>query len=135
MPWVRNPHSGGVTIPEAVKEPTTKRILAHAERKYRGKFTRLDIRFRGPLCYVVAYKDPDTRGAPWRITKETREQFIERLRNEPTHLVRLRYFGGDRWSVAFFTYSHERYEPCFFKSGEMFGTPEEGLDVGAGYLT
>lgn len=134
MPWVRDPHSGGVKIPEALKEPTKKRILAHAGKKYAGKFVRLDVRFKGALCYVDAYKEPETRGAVWKITGETREQFIERLRNEPTHLVRLRYFGDDRWSVAFFTYSNERYAPCFFKSGEMFGTPEEGLDVGAGYL-
>jgi hypothetical protein len=48
---------------------------------------------------------------------------------------RAAYFGPDRWSVAFFTYSHERYEPSFFASGEQVGTPEEGLDVGAVYLT
>ena len=38
------------------------------------------------------------------------------------------------WSIAFFTYSHQRYEPTLFASGEPFGTPEEGLDVGAVYL-
>ncbi|HEY3351715.1 MAG TPA: hypothetical protein VGQ83_00575 [Polyangia bacterium] len=32
------------------------------------------------------------------------------------------------------TYSHEKYEPTFFASGELVGTPEEGLDVGAVYL-
>jgi hypothetical protein len=64
--------------------------------------------------------------------RETREQFVERLRATPTRLCRLRYFGPDRWSVAFFTYSHERYEPTFFASGEQFGTPEERLDVGGG---
>ena len=37
--------------------------------------------------------------------------------------------------MAFFTYSHERYEPCFFPSGKQFGTPEEAFDVGAVYLT
>jgi hypothetical protein len=46
----------------------------------------------------------------------------------------LRYVGQDRWSVAFYTYSHNRYEPCVFDSGKMVGTPEEGLDVGAVYL-
>jgi len=47
----------------------------------------------------------------------------------------LRHFGPDRWSVAFFAYSHERYEATFFRAGEAFGTPEDGLDVGAVYLT
>jgi hypothetical protein len=60
---------------------------------------------------------------------------MERLRSTPTHLCRLRHFGPDRWSVAFFTYSNERYEPCFFQSGKPFGTPEEALDIGAVYLT
>ena len=51
------------------------------------------------------------------------------------HLCRLRYFAGhQRWSVAFYTYSHERYEPTMFPSGEPFGTPEEGFEVGAIYL-
>jgi hypothetical protein len=61
---------------------------------------------------------------------------MERLRNVPTHLCRLRYLGPYRtaWSVAFFTYSHERYEPTFFENGELEGTPEEGFEVGAVYL-
>jgi hypothetical protein len=60
---------------------------------------------------------------------------IERLRHTPTHLVRLRYFGADdRWSLAFYTYSNERYEPCVLRSGEFLGTPEEALDVGSSYL-
>jgi hypothetical protein len=50
------------------------------------------------------------------------------------HLCRLRYCGRAQWSVAFFAYSSERYEPCAFESGSFFGTPEEGLDVGAVYL-
>ena len=69
------------------------------------------------------------------ITGETKEQYLDRLRTTPTHLCRLPHFGADRWSVAFYTYSHERYEPTFFGSGEDTGTPEEGLDIGAVYLT
>ena len=50
------------------------------------------------------------------------------------HLCRLRFFKVDEWSLAFFTYSHERYEPHYFDNGTFFGTPEEGLAVGAVYL-
>jgi hypothetical protein len=135
MPWVYDPHSGGVKIPESLKEQTRARILAHAEKHYAGKLTRLDIRFKGALCYIDAYTEPDARGTPWKITGETREQFSERLRSTPTHLCRLRHRGQDRWSVAFYKYSDERYEPSFFASGEQIGTPEEGFDVGAVYLT
>ena len=31
-------------------------------------------------------------------------------------------------------YSHEMYEPTMFDSGQFFGTPEEGFDVGGVYL-
>jgi len=134
-PWVLDPHSGGVKIPETLKEQTKRRILAHAEKHYAGRYTRLDVRFRGSHCYIDAFIEPETRRSPWKATGETREQFLERLRSHPTHLCRLRHLGKDRWSVAFYTYSHERYEPCFFQSGEMIGTPEEGLDVGAVYLS
>jgi len=117
--WIIDAHSGGEKIAESLKVETRQRILDHAEKLY----------------YIDAYIEPDARGSPWKVTKETREQFLERLRTAPTHLCRLRHFGPDRWSVAFFTYSHERYEPTFFQSGEAFGTPEEGLDVGGVYLT
>ena len=66
---------------------------------------------------------------------ETREQYLERLRESPVHLCRLRFFGDeDRWTMAFYTYSHEAHEPCFFGSGDDHGAPEEALDVAAVYL-
>ena len=136
MPWVQDPHSGGVKIPKAVQERTRQRILLYAEQKYRGRYTRLDIRFRGPLCYIDAYREPDvTRGWPPEGGPETREEVAERLRSTPTHLCRLRYFGDEeRWSLAFYTYSNEQYTPCVFHNGSFHGTPEEALDVGATYL-
>ena len=133
--WVRDVHSGGVKIPESIKLATKARILAHAAKQYAGRYTRLDVRFKGALCYIDAYAEPDATATTWKITGETKEQYLDRLRNTPTHLCRLRHFGPDRWSVAFYTYSHERYEPTFFGSGEDTGTPEEGLDIGAVYLT
>jgi len=54
----------------------------------------------------------------YELEVEAREQYFERLRNSPLHLCRLRHFGPDRWSLAFYTYSQERYEPAFFGSGE-----------------
>jgi hypothetical protein len=133
--WVRDPHSGGVKIPETLKRATKARILAHAAKHYAGRYTRLDVRFKGALCYIDAYREPDASGTTWKITGETKEQYLDRLRSTPLHLCRLRHRGQDRWSVAFYTYSHERYEPTFFASGEDIGTPEAGLDVGAVYLT
>jgi hypothetical protein len=136
MPWVYSPHSGGKKIPKPVEERTRKRILQHAEKRYAGRYRTIEVRVRGQFCYIDAYTEPtlgeDFPPPGW---DETREEALERMRNTPTHLCRLRYHGDEnRWSLAFFTYSHEKYEPCVFHSGEHRGTPEEALDVGAVYL-
>ncbi len=54
--WVNDPHSGGVKIPEKVKQRTKQRILAYAEQHYAGKYIRIDVRFKGHFCYIDAYK-------------------------------------------------------------------------------
>ena len=135
-PWVYDPHSGGVKIPPNVQERAKRRILDSAQAHYAGKYSRLDIRFRKQFCYIDAYTEPEvTPDFPPPHFAETREQYVEGLRNTPIHLCRLRYFGNeDRWSMAFYTYSHETYEPCFFKNGTFHGTPEEAFETGAVYL-
>src|ERR1700683_48668 len=48
------------------------------------------------------------------------------------HLCRLRYFRNEEaWSMAFYTYSHEKYEPSMFSNGTFHGTPEEGFEMAA----
>jgi hypothetical protein len=60
---------------------------------------------------------------------------LGRTPSAPTHLCRLRYFGSEEaWTVAFYTYSHERYEPSVFPNGTFHGTPEEALQMAAVYL-
>jgi hypothetical protein len=135
-PWVYNPHTGGKKIPPAVQQRTEQRILDYAAKNYPGQYTRLDVRFRGALCYIDAYVEPEepSRGL-LEVTGETRNEYLERMRRLPLHLVRLRYFGNeDSWTLAFYTYSHEKYEPCAFASGSFHGTPEAAFDVGAVYL-
>ncbi len=136
MPWVYDPHSGGVKIPNAVKERVKARILKHAEQHYHGKYTRLDVRFRNQFCYLDAYVEPQIADDfPPPGFPETREEYLERVRNSPLHLCRIRYSGDeDRWSMAFFAYSSEKYEPCVFDNGTFHGTPEEALDSSAMYL-
>jgi len=132
--WVRDPDSGGVRIPEAVRARTEQRIRRYAEQHFAGKYTKLDIRFRGQFCYIDAYTEPDLMpGWPPEDWPETREEMIERLRKTPTHLCRLRYFGDeDAWGFAFYTYSNERYELSIFPStGDFYGTPEEAFHVSA----
>jgi hypothetical protein len=135
---VIDPHSGGSKIPEAVQRETTQRLLASAEKRFKRHYARLDIRYKGQFCYVDAYQEPDPSQKPYLRSGETVAQARDRLRNTPIHLCRLRYCGPHRgpgcWSLGFYTYSHEKYEPCAFRSGEMYGTVEEGLDVADVYL-
>ena len=113
--WVFDPYSGGNKIPEAVRRQTIDRLERHAAAHCAGQYTRLDIRFRGPLCYIDAFTEPEEPSQELlRAVGQTREQLLERLRANPLHLCRLRYFTPDRWSLAFYTYSNERYEPCAF---------------------
>ena len=134
--WVYDPHSGGVNIPPAVRERTEQRIRNYAETHYAGKFTRLGIRFRGALCYIDAYTEPPEPSPDLlHATGESREQFLERVRNVPLHLCRLRYFRDEEaWSLAFYTYSHKRYEPSVFDNRTFHGTPEEAFETTAVYL-
>jgi hypothetical protein len=135
--WVFDPNSGGRPVPEAVRARTKQRLERYAEEHLAGKYTRLDIRFRGQFCYVDAYTEPEPLGPNWPPPDwpESREEMLERLRNTPTHLFRLRYFGGeDRWGFAFYTYSNEKYELSMFPSGGFLGPPEEAFEVSSMYL-
>ena len=134
--WVSDPHSGGLKIPKKIQEHTKQRILAYAEANYSGQYTRLDIRFRSQFCYIDAYIEPYVADDfPPPGFPETREEYIERLSNNPIHLCRLRYFGNeDSWSFAFYTYSNEKYEPCVLNNGSFYGTPEEAFEAASVYL-
>jgi hypothetical protein len=132
--WVFDPNSGGKTITDTVKRQVTERIQRYAAQHFAGKYTRLDIRCKGQFCYIDAYTEPAPPGPDWPPADwpETREEYLERLRNTPTHLCRLRYRGDlERWGFAFYTYSNERYELSMFPSGDFFGTPEEAFDTAA----
>ena len=121
-------------IPEAVQRRTEARLARYAEQHFNGCYTRLAIRFRAQFCYVDAYSEPEEPGPNWPPTDwpETREEYLERLKNTPTHLCRLRYLGDEeRWGFGFFAYSSGRYELAFFPSGEYFGPPEDAFDVAA----
>lgn len=108
--WVPTPAAGGRAIPEAVQRQTEQRIQQHAHTSFGGRYTRIDVRFRGKFCYVDAVVG----------------------RDEPAvHLCRLRYFDTDRWGFALYTYSHERYETSCFASGDFWGPAEEAFDLAA----
>jgi len=135
--WVFDPDSGGVRIPEAVKQRTVARIERFAAEQFAGRYTRLDVRFRGQFCYIDAHTEPALPDDNWPPADwpETREEYQTRLRDTPTHLCRLRYFGNEEgWGFAFYTYSNERYQLAVFPSGEFFGPPEEAFGASSMYL-
>jgi hypothetical protein len=133
--WVYSPHTGGKSIPPAVRERTERRILDYANKHFAGKFIRVGVRFHGALCYIDVYTEPGVPDADTLPTGETHEQWMERLRNTPTHLCRIRYFGDeDRWTFAWYTYAHEKYEPSFLITGDEHGTPEEAFETSAQFL-
>ncbi len=124
-------------IPDAVKGRTVARIERFAAEQFAGRYTRLAIRFRGQFCYIDAYTEPQPLGENWPPSDwpETREEYLARLRDIPTHLCRLRYFGNEEgWGFAFYTYSNERYELAIFPSGEFLGPPEDAFRAASVYL-
>jgi hypothetical protein len=131
-PWMFDPGSGGEKISTTIKADVEKRIQAVAEKEFKGKYTRLDIRFRNQFCYIDAYTEPIiTDNWPPAGWAETREEYTERLRNTPTYLCRLRYFGDDRWGFAFYTYSNEKYELSMYDNGQFIGKPEQAFRISA----
>lgn len=130
--WIFDPDSGGTKIPERVRHRVEERLRRYAEEQFAGRFTRLEVRFRGQFCYIDAFTEPEPLGADWPPADwpETREEYQERLRTTPTHLCRLRYFGNEeRWGFGFYSYANERYELSMFPTGEFYGPPEDALEV------
>jgi hypothetical protein len=127
-----SPDSGGNKIPETVKFDVKTRIERVAEENFKGKYSHLDIRFRGQFCYIDAFCVPKVaKNWPPKNWPETREELIERLQNTPTHLCRFRYFGQDQWGFAFYKYSDEKYELAVYPNGEFLGRPEDAFFVSA----
>ncbi len=132
---MHDPHSGGAKITPQTQKIVTQRIQQHAQQQYAGKFIRIDLRFKAQFCYVDAYTEPQIHEPHNEELFGPKEEHAERLRNTPTHLVRLRFLGNmEAWSVAFFKYSDMKYEPCLFDNGSWTGTLEEAFDSGAVYL-
>lgn len=108
MPWVYDLHSGGNKIPSNIKQKVYDQIESYERKRPWYPKISLKLRFKNQFCYIDTVHDGDTH---------------------TFQLCRLRYFDKDSWSLALFTYSHEKYEPCVFFDGEMEGTVEAALKI------
>jgi hypothetical protein len=130
--WMLDPNSGGIKIPLALQADVEKRIRTVEEKEFKGKYTRLQVRFKNQFCYIDAYTEPVlTHKWPPANWPEPREEYAERLQNTPTHLRRLRYFGNDKWGSAFYTYSNDKYELSMYDDGQFTGKPEHAFLISA----
>ena len=110
--WCLNPQNGGAKISPNIQKMMIERAGIYASTCAWCQKFQLKIRFRSQFCYLDA-------------SEGGKEAFP---------IGRLRYFGPDRWTLAFYTYSNERYEPCFFKNGQWYGTIEQAIEVCSVYL-
>jgi len=134
--WQRDPDSGGVKINDSVKSEVKQRIIKFAGTNLAGRYTKLDIRFCDEFCYVDAYIEPlEPVIKEWPPDfPETREEHMERMRNTPIHLCRLRYFGDeDEWGLAFYSYANNDYETSVFPNGKFYGMPEMAIEAAADF--
>lgn len=114
--WQFNPHAGGRSIPDSVRRATTAGIIEHGKRHFAGRYAEIVVRYRAQFCYVEALLEPDPTTAAGSNSLE---------------LCRLRFLGPNRWSLAVYSYAHERYEPSVFPDGEFTGRAEDGFDLAA----
>ena len=92
--WIFDPQHGGNFIPESMRESIREEIVSEFDKLGLSKNKKIDVRFKAQFCYVDAWEENDSY---------------------PTHLFQLRYIPSqEKWSVAFFAYSSEKYEPSFF---------------------
>jgi hypothetical protein len=110
--WCFSPQHGGNKISDKQRLAVCDQITAFAQtRPWYPRFC-IRPRFKSQFCYLDAVEGS----------------------GNPFPIGRLRYFAPKQWSLAFYTYSNERYEPCLFPSGEWMGTIEEAIIVCEMYL-
>jgi hypothetical protein len=110
--WCFAPQAGGVKISPVTIPAIISQIEAYEKKQAWYPCFKLKTRFKGQFCYLDAFKEGD----------------------EPFPIGRLRHFGPLNWSLAFYAYSTETYQPCVFQNGEWIGKIEDAIDVCSIYL-
>ena len=106
MPWVYDPHSGGIKIPARRHYDVFLQVENYACTRPWYPTVKLKARIKNQFCYVDMLQEGDDRPFP---------------------LCRLRFFRENIWSFALFTYSNESYKPCAFSDGKLEGSLEDAL--------
>jgi len=114
MPWVYDPQSGGNKIPVNQYDALCKQAQAFERTRKWFPKCQLSLRFKGQFCYV---------------------DVLEQGEKAPSPLARLRYFRDNDWTMAFYTWSQERYEPCFLYNGKWEGTLEQAIETCEPFLS
>jgi hypothetical protein len=111
-----------------VRAATEAALVDHARRHFADR--EISVRFKAQFCYVNGTLEPvapppalDTIGDSGELRGSTG--------NEPMPLCRLRFFGPGRWSIAIYSYAHDRYDPSVFGDGEFFGLAVDGFELAA----
>jgi len=112
MPWIKDNSPDEEKISVKDYEKIKKQIEAYSTKKSWHNSHKLQLRFKGKFCYV---DDLEKDGSV-------------------SPLGRLRYYGTNKWSIDFFTYSDERYKPCALRNGSLIGSIEKCIDVCEIYL-
>ena len=127
--WVFDPDAGGVKIPERTKRDVETRLKEYAAKHYADDYAKIEIKFRGAFCYIDVFTNPPVSHK--MPVDKTQAEMLDRLRNTPTHLCRLRHFTVDRWTCGFYLYSSNKYELFTMGDGSFDCTPEEGFEMAA----
>ncbi len=114
MSWVYSPQSGGIKLTPSKQSMFLQKAEAFEQTRPWFPVFQLKLRFKNQFCYLDALKSGELKAFP---------------------LCRLRYFRDNIWSMAFYTYSNQRYEPCYFRNGTWEGSLEEAVEMCEMYLS
>jgi len=106
--WVYDPHSGGVKISIKLQTELLGVVKDYSRGRTWHPSHELVLRFKMQFCYVSTIEIGEDRQSP---------------------LCRLRHFNKNRFSLALFTYSNERYEICYFSDGSATGKFIDALEL------
>jgi len=136
--WVYDPHSGGVKIPMGSPRQDEESHPGACPASTMQASTRaLMVHFAASYATSTRY-----RACPWRPVS-IQPCLANRVKHissgygilRLTSVVCVTSVMSSAGLMAFYTYSNQKYEPCFFNNGTFQGTPEEAFDTGRHLFT